>query len=144
MRIEQIRRDIEGKIPKAVSIAQAKVAEIVKDVLQEYYDSYTPVEDGYKRTYQLMASCVMEAIKVSGSGATAKVYLDSSNMHYTTGAQPSGAQVMEAANAGVHGAAGLKTVGGGPPLSDTAEQYVDRQVMNILLEAIRAAGIPVR
>ena len=141
MRIDQIRKDIESKITKAVAIAQEEIAQIVRDVLQEFYASYSPVM--YERTYQLLASCVKGEIVRSGNGATATVYLDSGIMSYSTGAQPSGAQVMEAANAGLHGASGLKTVGGGPPLSDTAENAVDRQVMNILLDAIRKAGIPV-
>lgn len=144
MRIEEIRKDIKSKIPQAVTITQDKVAKIVEDVLLEYYASYTPVEDGYDRTYQLLSSCVMEAIKVSGNGASARVYLDSGSMSYTSGSQPSGAQVMEAANAGVHGAAGLKTVGSGPPLSSTAEERVGSEINKILLDAIRAAGIPVR
>lgn len=142
MRIEEIRKDIKSKIPQAVAIAQDKVAKIVEDVLLEYYGSYSPAM--YERTYQLLSSCVMEAIKVSGSGASARVYLDSGSMSYTTGSQPSGAQVMEAANAGVHGATGLKTVGSGPPLSSTAEERVDSEINKILLDAIRAAGIPVR
>ncbi len=142
MRIEDIKRDIASKCVKAVADAQDQIAEIVESVLQEYYASYSP--ERYERTYQLLQSCVKSSVVRTGNGATAEVYLDSGMMAYTSGSQPSGAQVMGAANAGVHGAAGLKTVGGGPPLSDTAEQYVDRQVMNILLEAIRAAGIPVR
>lgn len=142
MKIEDIKRDIASKCVKAVADAQNEIAKIVESVLQEYYASYSPEQ--YERTYQLLQSCVKSSVARTGNGATAEVYLDSGMMAYTSGAQPSGTQVMEAANAGVHGAAGLKTVGSGPPLSDTAEQYVDRQVMKILLEAIRAAGIPVR
>lgn len=142
MRIEEIRKDIESKIPKAVSIAQEEIAQIVRDVLQEFYSSYSPVM--YERTYQLLASCVKSDVNKHGMSADASVYLDSGMMTYSTGAEPSGEQVMAAANAGLHGAIGLKTVGGGPPLSDTAQSAVSRQVMNILLDAIREAGIPVR
>ena len=109
MRIEDIKRDIAFKCVKAVADAQDQIAEIVESVLQEYYASYSP--ERYERTYQLLQSCVKSSVVRTGNGATAEVYLDSGMMAYTSGSQPSGAQVMEAANAGVHGAAGLKTVG---------------------------------
>lgn len=141
MKIDAIRRDLESKVPKAVAIAQDEIAIIVENVLKSFYASYSPVM--YERTYQLLSSCVKSGVSGGAGHAEARVYLDSGMMNYTSGAAPSGAQVMASANAGKHGASGLKEVGGGPAVSSEAEAAVDAQVMNILLEAIRAAGIPV-
>lgn len=141
MTIAQIKSDLIAKIPKAVAIAEDEIAILIEDVLRTFYASYSPVL--YERTFQLLNSCVKSGVSGGGGHAEARVYLDSGMMSYSTGASPSGASVMAAANAGLHGAMGLKMVGGGPALSSECESVVDAQIMNILLEAIQAAGIPI-
>lgn len=141
MTIAEIRSDLIAKVPRAVAIAEDEIAQIIENVLATFYASYSPVL--YERTFQLLHSCVKSGVYGGGGHAEARIYLDSSMMSYSSGASPSGASVMAAANVGKHGAMGLRMVGSGPALSSECESTVDAQAMNILLSAILAAGIPI-
>lgn len=141
MTIDEIRNDILSKITTAVAIAQEEVYTIMENVLKSFYADFTPAR--YERTYQLLQSCVKSFVRETPSGAETSVYFDSNMLVYTTGARPSGEQVIEAANKGKHGAEGLRMVDGDVRLFPDSEEAVARYIMPIMKEALIKAGIPV-
>jgi len=141
MTIEEIEADIIAKLPVAMAIAQEDVYTVMDNTLKTFYASYSPRQ--YERTYQLMNSCVKGAVVSSGFSASADTYYDSGTMTYSTGLCPSGDAVMSAANAGLHGAMGLKTVGGGVPVYPYANSAVGHMAKAIVGSALAKAGIPI-
>lgn len=138
-----LRSFLMQKCKIALTNAQEKVYKIVDLHVQRFYADYDPVM--YERTYQLMRSLVKSNIHKTGSGYEAEVYFDLGSIGYDTGRQPSGEQVVSAAAYGGHGATGLNIVyGGGADIWITPIDILDMEAINILVQELRAAGIPIK
>lgn len=142
MTIDEIKNDILSKTTTAVSMAQEEVYAIIESVLKDFYDDFTPVM--YKRTWQLLHSCVKSSVRTTANGVEADVYFDTSLMTYNTGNMPSGEQVIEAANKAQHGAEGLHVEYGYVKLFPDSERLVMSEIMPIMKTALIKAGIPVK
>lgn len=140
---DQLKSFLMSKCQAALKNAQEKVYKIIDLHIQRFYADYDPVM--YDRTYQLMHSLVKSNIRPTGSGYEAEVYFDLGSISYVTGAKPSGGQVMDAAAYGGHGASGLKVVyGGGADIWQTPKDILDAEAINILVQELRVAGIPIK
>lgn len=140
--IEEIKQYIISHSQSAVAAAQEKVYQIMEDVLLEFYSEYDPVM--YDRTYQLLSCCVKTDVKSTGNGWVAEVYFDAGMLHYITGSQPSGQQVLSAALWGLHGASGLAVADFfGTPIGMESLSRIESQIYPILKTELIAAGIPV-
>lgn len=140
---KQLRDFLLKKCQIALESAQEKVYKIIDLHIQKFYADYDPVM--YDRTYQLMHSLVKGDISPTANGYKAEVYFDLGSIGYNTGRQPSGEQVMGAAAYGGHGATGLKVVyGGGADIWYTPLEILDAKAIEILVQELRAAGIPIR
>ena len=139
----QLKAFILAKCQSALSNAQEKVYKIIDLHIQRFYADYDPVM--YDRTYQLMHSLVKSSIIPVGNGYKAEVYFDLGSIGYSTGAQPSGGQVFGAAAYGGHGANGLRVVyGGGADIWQTPKEILDAEAIEILVQELKAAGIPIK
>ncbi len=140
---KQLKDFLLSKCQSALRNTQEKVYKIIDLHIQRFYADYDPVM--YDRTYQLMHSLVKSSIVSTGNGYKAEVYFDLGSIGYSTGAQPSGEQVMGAAAYGGHGAYGLKIVyGGGADIWQTPKDILDAEAIGILVQELRAAGIPIK
>ena len=146
---KQLERFLLEKSRLALLKAQDRVYAIIKQFVRQFYNEYDPVL--YDRTYQLLESLVQSRIVSDGKGYKAEVYFDLNNIDYVTGAQPLSYQVMEAAKQGMHGAIGkingvdLKYIdsGAGTGVWDDPKRVLDAEAINILVDMLRAEGIPV-
>lgn len=157
-------KDLEAFLLKKCQLAllkaQNKIYEIIKRFLDMYYADYTPSDSalGYDRTYQLLNSLVKSRVIPDGKGYKAEVYFDLDSLRYSKpawqkGNVPSGEQVFEAAKQGLHGAIG--DAGGGYQFNymsgDTGVNIwgdpireLDAKAINILVDMLRAEGIPIK
>ena len=136
----------------AIIKAQEKIYNIIKKFLYQYYGEYHP--DQYQRTRQLLESLVQTQIVTDGKGYKAEVYFDVDSLNYSTGRQPTGEQVMDAATQGYHGAIGdisgtnkqfkYIDIGGGTKIWDDPIRELDARAVDILVDMLRAEGIPVK
>lgn len=139
----QLKSFLLNKCQNALIKTQEKVYKIIDLHIQRFYADYDP--SMYDRTYQLMHSLVKSNIIPTGNGYEAEVYFDLSSIGYETGRQPSGEQVMGAAAFGGHGASGLKVVyGNGADIWNTPLEILDAEAINILVQELIAAGIPIK
>lgn len=139
----QLKSFLLAKCQNALLKAQEKVYKIIDIYVQRFYADYDPVM--YERTYQLLHSLVKSEIISTGNGYEARVYFDAGSIGYDTGRQPSGEQVISAASYGGHGATGLKVVyGDGADIWYTPKEILDSEAIKILVEELRAAGIPIK
>ena len=130
------------KLKSAVTRAQEQVYKIIDLYLQRFYADYDPVV--YERTRQFLHSLVKGGVEKVGNGYAAKVYFDLSYV-YSTGANPSGEDVMGAAAYGGHGAKGLKVVnGGGEDAWFTPLEILDAEAIDILKRMLISEGIPIK
>ena len=147
---KQLEHFLMQKSRQALLKAQDKIYSIIKQFVRQFYNEYDPVL--YDRTYQLLESLVQSRIVSDGKGYKAEIYFDIDGLRYTTGAKPSGEQVMEAAKQGAHGAMGqangvdLKYIdsGAGTGVWDDPIMYLNAEAINILADMLRAEGIPVK
>lgn len=139
---KELERFIMKQSRQALMKAQDKVYGIIKKFLYQFYTEYDP--EVYDRTYQFLKSLVQSKIVSDGKGYKAEVYFDL-NYIYDTGANPTGEQVMQAADYGRHGAMGLAVAdfkGESVWYGSLAE--LDAKAINILVDMLRAEGIPVK
>lgn len=129
---------------QALLKAQDKVYGIIKQFVYKFYNDYDP--ELYERTYQLLESLVQSRIVSDGKGYKAEIYFDVNGLNYVTGRQPSGEQVMDAAAEGLHGADGLRVMSGknGIDIWNTPIQRLNAEAINILVDMLKAEGIPVK
>lgn len=137
----QLKSFLLKKCRLALMRAQDEVYKIIKNFLRQYYTSYDPVL--YDRTYQLLQSLVQSRVVSKGDGYEAEIYFNIGALNYTTGAHPSGEQVMEAAASGGHGAAGLRVVSGDIGIWDDPVRVLDAKAIDILKGMLMAEGIPI-
>lgn len=140
---KQLKDFLLKKCKVALAATQEKVYKIVDMHVQRFYADYDPVM--YERTYQLMHSLVKSNIHSNGNGYEAEVYFDLGSIGYDTGAKPSGEQVMNVAAIGGHGADGLRVVYfQGADAWNTPLDILDLEAINILVQELRLAGIPIK
>ena len=138
----QLKNFLSAKCRNALIKAQEKVYKILDLYMQRFYADYDP--ELYERTYQLLHSLVKSNIRQNGNEFIAEVYFDLNYM-YTTGANPSGKQAMDAAAYGGHGAQGLLVVyGGNEDAWSTPKAILDAEAIGILKNMLIAEGIPIR
>lgn len=147
---KELERFIMKQSRQALMKAQDKVYVIIKDFVRQFYNEYDP--ELYKRTYQLLESLVQSRIVSDGKGYKAEIYFDIDGLRYTTGAKPSGEQVMKAAAQGAHGAMGNANgvdllyidSGAGTGVWNDPIMYLDANAIDILVDMLRAEGIPIK
>lgn len=140
--IEQFEEYVMKKCKNVVANTQKEVREDVRNLAQDFYDDYDPVE--YIRTGQLTEDkfIQMSPVSLSGNTCEADVHLEPNNLSYESGSKPSGEQVVSAAASGGHGASGLRVVyGGGAKLWE--EDSLQSKANNDLVQQLRAQGIPI-
>ena len=139
---KQLKEFLLKKCKTALAVTQEKAYQIIDMHVQNFYKDYTPEE--YHRTRQLMRSLVKSNIRSTGSGYEAEVYFDL-NYAYSTGSEPSGEQVMDAAATGGHGASGMRVIySGGANTWVSPKAVLDLEAINILVQELRIAGIPIK
>jgi len=126
----------------AVQKASEQVYQVINRFVKEFYAGFTP--EMYDRTYQLYSSLVKSDIRFTGSGWEAVVYFDYSSLVYTTGARPSGQQVMSAAAHGGHGVEGLRVINGGTGIWDEPMTILSTEAYETLRRMLIAEGIPIK
>ena len=129
-----------AKCKNAVAQAENRVYAIIKRFLVEFYQEYDPLV--YERTRQFLHSLVKSDVRKTPNGYEAEVYFDLDYM-YETGANPSGEQVMQAAEWGRHGAMGLMVADfKGASVWHEPLEILDVEAINILANMLKAEGIP--
>lgn len=141
---------------QALMKAQDEVYRVVKKWIGKFYKDYTP--EFYDRTAQLFGSLMESRIVQDGKGYKAEVYFDLDKLRYSKypwqeGNPPTGEQVFEAATQGLHGAIGdagggyqFRYVEGRKDVSiwNDPIQELDAKAIDILVDMLRAEGIPVK
>ena len=139
---KQLKEFLLKKCKVALAVTQEKAYKIIDMHVQRFYADYSP--EDYQRTYQLMRSLVKSDIRSTGSGYEAEVYFDLDYI-YNTGSKPSGEQVMDAAATGGHGASGMRIIySGGANTWVSPKDVLDLEAINILVQELRIAGIPIK
>jgi hypothetical protein len=139
---KQLEAFLLQKCKIALERSQNQVYKIIDLYLNRFYADYDPVM--YERTYKLLHSLVKGNIVSTDNGYKAEVYFNLDYL-YTTGAQPSGEDVMFEASHGGHGAKGLKVVnGGGEDAWFTPLEILDVEAIEILKNMLIAEGIPIK
>lgn len=140
--IDEIKTAILDRAKIAMENAQEEVYVIMQNVLKQFYAEFTP--EMYDRTYQLLSSCVKGSIRNEGNKIVTEVYFDSGLLHYTTGEQPTGKEVMWAAALGEHGAWGMHMISGDTEIFPDSVEAIKRYIFPILKSELQKAGIPVK
>lgn len=139
---KELERFLMRKSRQALLKAQDKVYGIIKQFLYQFYTEYDP--EKYKRTRQFLESLVKSQIVSDGKGYKVEIYFDL-NYIYETGSNPSGEQVMQAAEWGRHGAMGLAVADfKGTSVWHESLGILDAKAINILVDMLRAEGIPIK
>lgn len=141
---KQLKEFLLAKCKNALIKSQQQVYQIIDRFVKEFYADYSP--EMYERTYQLYRSLVKSDIKFTGNGYEAYVYFDLDSLDYTTGAKPTGEQVMDAAVYGGHGADGLRVVSGnsGVGIWNDPKEILNTEAINILKRMLISEGIPIK
>ena len=140
---KELEKFLMKKCRQALLKAQDKVYGIIKQFVYKFYAEYDPVV--YERTYQLLKSLVQSRIVSDGKGYKVEVYFNLDSLNYTTGAKPSGEQVMQAAEWGRHGAMGLAVADfKGTSIWHEPLAKLDAEAISILVDMLRAEGIPIK
>ena len=144
---KQLEAFLMQKCQSALLKAQEEVYVIIRKFLDQFYDEYDPHKGGkygYDRTYQFLNSLVKSRVIPDKKGYKAEVYFDLDYI-YKTGANPSGEQVMGAAEWGRHGAMGLATADfKGTSVWHEPLAILDAQAINILKNMLISEGIPIK
>lgn len=104
--ISELVNEIKSRCQKAVQMTRDEIYETIDTYIYAFYGDYSPVM--YERTYSFADSLIKLDVSVLGTSVTTEVKIDEGYLGstYSTGNNPSGMQVAEAANAGMHGALG--------------------------------------
>lgn len=140
--MDELKQYILSRSGSALRQTVEQVYQIIDKFVKEFYAEYSP--EMYERTYQLYRSLVKTDIQPISNGWRAEVYFDYSSLVYTSGAKPSGLQVMETAAHGGHGAEGLHIEHGGTAIWDEPMAILQTQAIEILKRMLISNGIPVR
>ncbi len=139
---KELERFLMKQSRQALLKAQDKVYSIIKKFVYQFYSEYDPTM--YERTYQFLQSLVQSRIVSDGKGYKVEIYFDLGYI-YKTGSNPSGEQVMEAADWGRHGAMGLAVADfKGKSVWHGSLAELDAKAINILVDMLRAEGVPIK
>ena len=139
----ELRTFLLAKCKNALIKSQGQVYQIVDRFVKEFYAEFSP--EMYERTYQLYRSLVKSEIISTGNGYEAHVYFDLSSIDYVTGSQPSGEQVMQAAEWGRHGAMGLAVADfKGTSIWHESLEVLNAEAINTLKRMLISEGIPIK
>lgn len=147
----QFKKFILMKCKNAITSAENKIYKVIDEHLNMFYGEYSPTE--YIRTQQLLHSLVRTGIKQVGNGYEAEVYFDVSKLNYPNPALgQSGvyhnadlssdeilSMTMEGSNGGSHG--GWRD---GTHIWNDSMFFLGGDIMKLLLDELRAQGIPIR
>lgn len=143
---KELEKFILIKCKNAITIAENKIYKVIDEYLDAFYGEYNPTE--YIRTKQLLHSLVRTGVKQVGSGYEAEVYFDASKLNYPNpalgqsgqyhSADLSSGQVLDLAMQGSHG--GWRD--GTAIWNDSMFWLGD--IMKLLLDELRAQGIPIK
>jgi hypothetical protein len=146
---KQLESFLLAKCKSAVAKTQDIALQDVVRQAEAFYGDYTPVCNGYDRTYQLKSvdKFIQKSPIVSDkSYCEASVYLEEDNLSYTTGKNPSGEQVVNTAVQGLHGVSdgeGWKYVSGNTGVRLWDDQ-LQSKAMDDLVQMLRVQGIPIK
>lgn len=143
---KELEKFLLAKCQDALLKAQGEVYVIIKRFLDKFYEEYDPSksEYGYQRTNQFLNSLVRSRIVPDGKGYKAEVYFDLDYIYYT-GSNPTGEQVMQAAEYGRHGAMGLAVADfKGTSVWHEPLEILDAKAIKILVDMLKAEGIPIK
>ena len=141
--ISELENYILSRMQDAIVQSQEKIYRILDEFVKKFYNEYEPVMY-IERTYKLYHSLVKSEIVSTGKGYKAYVYFDYTSLIYTTGANPSGLQVVTAAAYGGHGAEGLKVVKSGVGIWNKPISILQTEAYEILKQSLIDAGIPIK
>lgn len=140
---KELETFILKKSRQALLNAQDKVYTIIKRFVYQFYNEYDPTI--YERTYQLLQSLVQSRIVSDGKGYKVEIYFNLDGIKYTTGSNPSGEQVMKAAEWGRHGAIGLAVADfKGTSIWHEPLEILDAEAIEMLKNMLIAEGIPIK
>lgn len=123
MTMGEIKTDLLNKSLVAVSYALDAIEDDLDTYINEYYGDYSPIR--YKRTGKLGSTpYIPEPAHSTGSGASGKVGLNT-GIGYSTGTPWTMEQVIDSAEAGLHGG---YPYGGGVPFWSEAEFLMQSRV----------------
>lgn len=142
----QLKKYILDKCKVSVAQTQSKIHFLINNVLNEFYDEFTPSE--YIRTHQLLHSLVKSDIKSTGNSIVAEVYFDASKLNYVSPARGKSGQMHDAIysndevlNMAMHGSHG-GWIDGTPIWSTSLGRLGD--VYKLLINSLKTNGIPIR
>ena len=140
---KELEKFLLAKCRDALFKAQEEVYNIIKEFLDQFYADYDPIM--YQRTNQFLNSLVKSRVTSDGKGYSAEVYFDLDYI-YRTGSNPTGEEVMQAAAYGGHGAEGLRVMSGknGIDVWNSPLQILDDEAIKILVDMLKAEGIPIK
>lgn len=139
---KQLENFLLKKSRLALLKAQDRVYVIIKRFLRQFYNEYDPV--AYERTYQFLESLVQSRIIRDGNGYKAEVYFNLDYI-YETGTNPSGEDVMQAAEWGRHGAMGLAVADfKGTSVWHESLAVLNAEAIEILKQMLISEGIPIK
>ena len=139
----QLKNFLLAKCKNALIKTQEQVYQIIDRFVKQFYAEFSP--EMYERTYQLYSSLVKSDIIPDGNGYKVEVYFDLGSIGYVTGSKPSGEQVMKAADFGRHGAMGLAVADfKGTSIWHEPLEILDAKAISILVDMLRAEGIPIK
>lgn len=139
---DELKAALKLKIKQAIGVTQNQVYNIIDDSLQQFYNEYTP--DYYKRTNQLLRSLVISKMEETINGYRAIVYFDYKRLKYKNW---SGEKEMNFG--GVWGLHGYRGKNHGSPIRGTKfwldpKTEIDGKIIDVLLNSLKANGIPIK
>lgn len=139
----ELKKFLLSKCKNALIKSQEQVYQIIDRFVKEFYAEFSP--EVYERTYQLYRSLVKSDIIPIENGYKAEVYFDLGSLDYVTASQPSGEQVMQAAEWGRHGAMGLAVADfKGASVWHEPLEILNSEAINTLKRMLISEGIPIR
>lgn len=134
---------LRAELESYMNIAGARVWKLIDDAIKRYYDNYTP--ERYEREYQFYRSCIKTQPKWVGNTIKVEIYIDYNSMVYKPRNEmkerPSGKQVVDWANAGLHG--GLDVGDDERFWEDSMEELDRSDVFADIVSVLRAHGFAV-
>lgn len=140
--VQQIKRDLEKKVAKAMESTKIRVRDIMYDACMDYYGEYDPYV--YQRTYQIaraVYNMANAAVKARMVGASFEVYVDSSMFDHVRDEWSEERILAGVMRGGEDSHGGAKP--GGTPVWTQGEGIVNAQIKDIVKQELIKAGIPI-
>ncbi|MDE6150171.1 MAG: hypothetical protein K2F81_08830 [Ruminococcus sp.] len=98
----ELKRAMQNLLYETMKDLTAQVHSLADEFISDWYDDYDPKT--YKRTYQLLHSCIATDVKQSKNKFKSKVLLDYNSMHHN-GLQKGFSEkaILDRADQGLHG-----------------------------------------